>query len=177
MMFEAILIDKAESGYQARVAQIDEAQLPEESVRIKVAWSTLNYKDALAITGASPVVRSFPMVPGIDFSGVVEQSDDPAFKSGDRVVLNGWGVGEKHWGGLAGKASVPGEWLVPLPAEISFKRAMAIGTAGYTAMLCVTALERHGVTPGSEVLVTGAAGGVEVSPCRFSPRSAIASRP
>ena len=127
---------------------------------MNVAWSTLNYKDALAITGASPVVRRFPMVPGIDFSGVVEQSDDPAFNPGDRVVLNGWGVGEKHWGGLARKARVPGEWLVPLPAEISLKHAMAIGTAGYTAMLCVMALEAHAVAPGDEVLVTGAAGGV-----------------
>lgn len=159
-MFEAILIDKTETGSQARLTQVDEAQLPEANVQINVAWSTMNYKDALAITGASPVVRSFPMVPGIDFSGVVEHSDDPAFNPGDRVVLNGWGVGEKHWGGLAGKARVPGEWLVPLPEAIDLKRAMAIGTAGYTAMLCVMAIEKHGVTPGDDVLVTGAAGGV-----------------
>lgn len=126
-----------------------------------VAWSTLNYKDALAITGASPVVRSFPMVPGIDFAGVVAESSHSDFKPGDRVVLNGWGVGERHWGGLAARARVCGDWLVPLPEGISLRSAMAIGTAGYTAMLCVMALERNGVLPDSgEVVVTGAAGGV-----------------
>src|SRR5690606_10278090 len=124
-------------------------------------YSTLNYKDALAITGRSPVVRSFPMVPGIDFSGVVEQSDDVAYKPGDKVVLNGWGVGEKHWGGLAELARVNGDWLIPLQAPFTLRQAMGIGTAGSTAMLCVMALERHGVTPDKgPVLVTGAAGGV-----------------
>ena len=128
---------------------------------VRVAYSTLNYKDALAITGKGPVVRSFPMVPGIDFAGVVEHSDDPAYGVGDGVVLNGWGVGEQHWGGLAGKARVKGGWLVPLQAPFTVRQAMAIGTAGYTAMLCVLALERHGVAPDKgDVLVTGAAGGV-----------------
>ncbi|NML74602.1 oxidoreductase [Rhizobium sp. S-51] len=160
-MFDAIVIDKTEAGQTVRLVPIAGDQLPEGDVLVDVAWSTLNYKDALAMTGASPVVRSFPMVPGVDFSGVVAESSNPAFKPGDRVVLNGWGVGEKHWGGLAGKARVRGEWLVPLPEGISLRQAMAIGTAGYTAMLCVMALERHGVMPDSgEVVVTGAAGGV-----------------
>jgi acrylyl-CoA reductase (NADPH) len=128
---------------------------------VKVGWSTLNYKDGLAITGKSPVVRSFPMVPGIDLAGVVESSEHADWKPGDRVVLNGWGVGEVHWGGLAGKARLKGDWLVPLASPFTLRQAAAIGTAGYTAMLCVLALERHGVTPDkSEVLVTGAAGGV-----------------
>jgi acrylyl-CoA reductase (NADPH) len=160
-MFDAILIEKTDAGQTASLTSIDPGQLPEGDVLVDVAWSTLNYKDALAITGASPVVRSFPMVPGIDYSGVVAESAHPDFKPGDRVVLNGWGVGEKHWGGLAGKARVRGDWLVPLPEAISLRRAMAIGTAGYTAMLCVMALERQGITPDSgEIVVTGAAGGV-----------------
>lgn len=160
-MFDAILIEKSDTGQSARLSSIEPTQLPAGDVLVDVAWSTLNYKDALAMTGASPVVRSFPMVPGIDFAGIVAESADPSFRPGDRVVLNGWGVGEKHWGGLAGKARVSGSWLVPLPEGISLRRAMAIGTAGYTAMLCVMALERHGVTPESgETLVTGAAGGV-----------------
>lgn len=160
-MFDAILIEKSDAGQSARLSSIEPTQLPAGDVLVDVAWSTLNYKDALAMTGASPVVRSFPMVPGIDFAGIVAESADPSFRPGDRVVLNGWGVGEKHWGGLAGKVRVSGGWLVPLPEGISLRRAMAIGTAGYTAMLCVMALERHGVTPESgETLVTGAAGGV-----------------
>lgn len=160
-MFKAILIDKTEKGQSVALADIQDDRLPAGSVTVRVAYSTLNYKDALAITGKSPIVRSYPMVPGIDFSGVVEHSDDPQYKAGDRVVLNGWGVGEKHWGGLAGKARVDGGWLVPLQAPFTLRQAMGIGTAGYTAMLCVMALERHGVTPESgEVLVTGAAGGV-----------------
>lgn len=160
-MFDAILIEKSDAGQSARLSSIEPTRLPAGDVLVDVAWSTLNYKDALAMTGASPVVRSFPMVPGIDFAGIVAESADPSFRPGDRVVLNGWGVGEKHWGGLAGKARVSGGWLVPLPEGISLRRAMAIGTAGYTAMLCVMALERHGVTPESgETLVTGAAGGV-----------------
>ena len=162
---KAILIEKPEDAPKGpqtvREGQITTADLPEGEVLVDIAFSTLNYKDALAITGASPVVRSFPMVPGIDFAGVVRESADPAWKPGDRVILNGWGVGEKHWGGLAEQARVKGDWLVPLPEGLSARQAMAIGTAGYTAMLCVMALERHGITPASgEVVVTGAAGGV-----------------
>jgi acrylyl-CoA reductase (NADPH) len=160
-MFKGILIDKAESGQSAAVAQLDEAQLPDGDVTVRVEYSTVNYKDGLAITGRGPVVRKFPMVPGIDLAGVVEASGDPAWKPGDRVVLDGWGIGEAHWGGLAERARVKGAWLVPLPAGLSTRQAMAIGTAGYTAMLCVLALERHGLRPGDgEVLVTGASGGV-----------------
>ncbi|SFH93900.1 MDR family oxidoreductase [Albimonas pacifica] len=160
-MFDAILIDKADDAQSVSLTQLDDAALPEGDVTVRIAASTLNYKDALAITGKSPVVRKFPMVPGIDFSGVVESSDSPDWKPGDRVVLNGWGVGETHWGGLAGKARVKGEWLVPLPSAFSMRQAMAIGTAGYTAMLCVMALERQGVTADKgPILVTGAAGGV-----------------
>ncbi|MGI0526828.1 acryloyl-CoA reductase [Rhizobium giardinii] len=160
-MFDAVLIEKSDSGQEAGLSRIDTSQLPQGDVLVEVAWSTLNYKDALAITGASPVVRSFPMAPGIDFAGVVAESSHSDFKPGDRVVLNGWGVGERHWGGLAAKARVSGDWLVPLPEGVSLRNAMAIGTAGYTAMLCVMALERNDVMPGSgEVVVTGAAGGV-----------------
>ena len=144
-MFDAILIDKADDAQSVSLTQLDDAALPEGDVTVRIAASTLNYKDALAITGKSPVVRKFPMVPGIDFSGVVEASDSPDWKPGDRVVLNGWGVGETHWGGLAGKARVKSEWLVPLPEAFSMRQAMAIGTAGYTAMLCVMALERQRV--------------------------------
>lgn len=160
-MFEAILIDKGETRQTARLTKVDEDALPEGEVTVRVAWSTLNYKDTLAITGKSPVVRRFPMIPGIDLAGVVEASDDPDWKPGTKVVLNGWGVGETHWGGLAHKARLKGEWLVPLEPPFSMSQAMAIGTAGYTPMLCVMALEKHGVTPGDgSVLVTGAAGGV-----------------
>jgi len=160
-MFDAILIDKTETGQSAAYTRLSAEQLPEGDVLVDVSYSSLNYKDALAITGRSPVVRSFPMVPGIDYSGIVAESVHPDFRPGDPVVLNGWGVGEKHWGGLAGKARAKGEWLVPLPQGISLKQAMAIGTAGYTAMLCVMALQRHGITPDSgEIAVTGAAGGV-----------------
>ena len=160
-MFKAILIEKTEAGQQCRIAGLEDAQLPEGEVTVHVAYSTVNYKDALAITGRSPVVRRFPMVPGIDFAGTVEASTHPSWKPGDRVVLNGWGVGETHWGGLSQKARVQGDWLVRLPEVFTARQAMAIGTAGYTAMLCVLALERHGVKPESgEILVTGAAGGV-----------------
>ena len=158
---QAILINKDDSGYSAQMSQIEEQQLPEGEVLIKVDYSTLNYKDSLAITGASPVVRNFPMVPGIDFAGTVEHSDHADFKAGDQVVLNGFGVGEGHWGGLAQKARVKGDWLVPLPSAFTPKQAMTIGTAGYTAMMCVMALEQQGVNPDQgEILVTGAAGGV-----------------
>ena len=160
-MFKGILIEKDDSGYRAAVQELDENQLPEGDVMVRVSHSTLNYKDGLAITGRGPVVRKFPLVPGIDLVGTVEQTSNPSYKVGDQVVLNGWGVGESHWGGLAQKARLKGDWLVPLPAAFSSKQAMAIGTAGYTAMLCVMALERHGVTPEKgEILVTGAAGGV-----------------
>ena len=158
---QALLINKDAAGYTAKLGQIKKAQLPKGDVLINVDYSTLNYKDSLAITGVSPVVRSFPMVPGIDFAGTVEKSDHADFKAGDKVVLNGFGVGEGHWGGLAQMAQVKGDWLVPLPSAFTSKQAMVIGTAGYTAMLCVMALEQHGVTPDKgEVLVTGAAGGV-----------------
>ncbi|RON75367.1 alcohol dehydrogenase [Pseudomonas fluorescens] len=160
-MFNAILIDKDDSGYRANLQQIDEQQLPEGNVSVNVAYSTLNFKDGLAITGSSPVVRKFPMVPGIDLAGTVESSSHGDFKAGDRVLLNGWGVGENHWGGLAQKARLNGDWLIPLPEAFTPAQAMAIGTAGYTAMLCILALERHGLTPDhGEVLVTGANGGV-----------------
>jgi acrylyl-CoA reductase (NADPH) len=160
-LFKGILIEKDDSGYRAAVQEIEDSQLPEGDVTVQVSHSTLNYKDGLAITGRGPVVRKFPMVPGIDLVGTVEASSHPDCKVGDKVVLNGWGVGENHWGGLAQKARLKGEWLVPLPEAFSPQQAMAIGTAGYTAMLCVMALERHGVTPEKgEILVTGAAGGV-----------------
>ena len=160
-MFRAILIEKDDHGYRAGLQQLDEARLPEGDVRVRVSHSTLNYKDALAITGKGPVVRQFPMVPGIDLAGVVEDSSHPDYRPGDAVLLNGWGVGEGHWGGLAQLARLKGDWLIPLPAGFSAAEAMAVGTAGYTAMLAVLALERHGVTPDQgEVLVTGANGGV-----------------
>jgi acrylyl-CoA reductase (NADPH) len=158
---KAIQINKDNDTYLATLRDVDESQLPEGNVLVHVEYSTLNYKDSLAITGASPVVRSFPMVPGIDLAGTVQDSSHPDYNAGDKVVLNGWGVGESHWGGLAQKARVNGDWLVPLPASFTSKQAMAIGTAGYTAMLCVLALEKQGVTPDKgEVLVTGAVGGV-----------------
>lgn len=160
-MFKAVLIEKDEAGYRAGLREIDETQLPEGDVTVDVAYSTLNYKDGLAITGKGPVVRKFPMVPGIDIAGTVRESRHPDYKAGDPVVLNGWGVGETHWGGLAQVARLKGDWLVPLPEGFTPRQAMAIGTAGYTAMLCVIALERHGVSPDKgEVVVTGAAGGV-----------------
>ena len=160
-MFKAVLIEKDEAGYRAGVTEVDDAALPEGDVTVRVAYSTLNYKDGLAITGKGPVVRKFPMVPGIDLAGTVEASTHAGIAVGDKVVLNGWGVGEGHWGGLAQRARLKGDWLVPLPGAFTPRQAMAIGTAGYTAMLCVMALERHGVTPAQgEVLVTGANGGV-----------------
>jgi acrylyl-CoA reductase (NADPH) len=160
-MFDALMIEKTEGGQKVGLSQISTGDLPEGDVLVDVAYSTLNYKDALALTGAVPVVRSWPMVPGIDFSGIVAESDHPGFRPGDAVVMNGWGLGETRWGGLAGQCRVKGGWLVKLPEAISLRRAMAIGTAGYTAMLCLMALEKQGVTPGSgEIVVTGAAGGV-----------------
>ena len=160
-MFKAIVINKDDKGYRAELGQLEESALPAGDVRVRVRYSTLNYKDGLAITGKGPVVRSFPMVPGIDFAGEVLESTSPEFKVGDAVLLNGWGVGEGHWGGLAQQARVKADWLIPLPKGFTAKQALAIGTAGYTAMLCVMALQKHGVKPADgEVLVTGAAGGV-----------------
>ena len=160
-MFSGILISKDDAGQSAAIAQLDEAQLPAGDVSVDVEYSTLNYKDGLAITGSSPVVRRFPMVPGIDLAGVVTSSSHADWKAGDKVVLNGWGVGEAHWGGLAQKARLQGDWLVPLPGAFTSRQAMAVGTAGYTASLCVEALLAQGVTPQQgEVLVTGATGGV-----------------
>ena len=160
-MFKAIFLEKPESGFRASVQSVDEAGLPAGDVLVRVEHSTLNYKDGLGITDKSPVVRTWPMVAGIDGAGTVIESTHPAWKAGDRVVHNGWGVGETRWGCLAERASLQGDGLVALPAAFSTAQAMAIGTAGYTAMLCVLALERHGVKPGDgEVLVTGATGGV-----------------
>ncbi|MBF4560356.1 oxidoreductase [Pseudomonas sp. p50] len=160
-MFKGILIDNTDGTHLAKISELDESQLPAGDVTVRVAYSTLNYKDALAITGKGPVVRKFPMVPGVDLVGTVEESSNPDFKVGDNVLLNGWGVGESHWGGLAQKARVNGDWLIPLPRGFTAQQAMAIGTAGYTAMLSVLALERNCVTPDkAEVLVTGANGGV-----------------
>ena len=157
----AILITKDDSGYRAQLETVDESQLPEGDVRIAVDYSTMNYKDSLAISGASPVVRNFPMVPGIDLAGTVTQSSSADFSVGDNVLLNGWGVGEVHWGGLAEQASLKADWLIKRPEAFSAKQTMAIGTAGYTAMLCVMALEKNGVTPDQgPVIVTGAGGGV-----------------
>jgi acrylyl-CoA reductase (NADPH) len=160
-MFHGILIEKDVHAYRCSLQALDESHLPPGDVTVRVSHSTLNYKDALAITGQGPVVRRLPMVPGIDLAGVVEESSHPDYAVGDAVLLNGWGVGEVHWGGLAQKARLKGDWLVPLPDAFTPQQAMAIGTAGYTAMLCVLALERHGLRPGDgEILVTGAAGGV-----------------
>lgn len=160
-MFRAILVNKDDKGYRAELGQLAESDLPEGDVRVKVLYSTINYKDGLAITGKGPVVRSFPMVPGIDFAGEVIETSSPDFKVGDMVLLNGWGVGEGHWGGLAQQARVKAEWLIPLPQGLTAKQALAIGTAGYTAMLCVMTLQKHGLKPSDgEVLVTGAVGGV-----------------
>ncbi|MEN8634135.1 MDR family oxidoreductase [Pseudoalteromonas distincta] len=158
---KAIVINKEDNNYSASLSTIEHSDLPNENVSIDVLYSTLNYKDGLAITGKGPIVRSFPMVPGIDLVGTVTNSTSDEFKSGDNVILNGFGVGEKHWGGLAQKAALNSDWLIPLPAGISPKQAMQIGTAGYTAMLSVIALEKQGITPESgEILVTGANGGV-----------------
>jgi acrylyl-CoA reductase (NADPH) len=159
--FRAIRLNKTDAGQEARFVDLTDADLMAGDVDVRVDYSTVNYKDGLAITGRAPVVRVWPLTPGIDFAGVVERSDHAGFAPGDKVVLNGWGVGETHHGGYAQRARVKGDWLVKLPASLSAAQAMAIGTAGYTAMLCVMALERQGVTPDmGEVLVTGAAGGV-----------------
>lgn len=160
-MFRALLIEKDEQGQRVSLKNLPKNQLPDGDVLVRVSHSTLNYKDALAITGKGPVVRQFPMVPGIDLAGIVEESQHPDFKVGDAVLLNGWGVGEAHWGGLSEYARLKGDWLIPQPEGFSPAEAMAIGTAGYTAMLSVLALERHGISPErGDILVTGANGGV-----------------
>ncbi len=160
-MFKALLLEKNDNGFHAGLATLDESRLPQGDVLVRPEYSTINFKDGLALTNRSPVVRTWPMVPGIDGAGTVLESQHPDWKPGDRFVHNGWGVGETHWGCLAERARLKGDWLVRLPAAFTPRQAMAIGTAGYTAMLCVLALERHGVMPGAgEVLVTGATGGV-----------------
>jgi acrylyl-CoA reductase (NADPH) len=159
--FKAIVIDKAEGGQSVRLADFDEKDLMDGDVDVRPEWSTVNYKDGLALTGKAPVVRRFPMIAGIDFAGTVESSSHPGWRAGDKVILNGWGLGETHLGAYAQKARVKGDWLVRLPASMSAREAMAIGTAGYTAMLAVMALERDGIMPARvPVVVTGAAGGV-----------------
>ena len=159
--FKAIVIDKAEAGQTVRLTDFDEKDLMEGDVTVRVEWSTVNYKDGLAVTGKAPVVRRFPMIAGVDFAGTVESSSHAAWKPGDKVILNGWGLGETHLGAYAEKARVKGDWLVRLPGSMRARDAMAIGTAGYTAMLAVMALERAGMTPArGPLIVTGAAGGV-----------------
>lgn len=160
-MFQALVITKDDQGYQTQLRQVETSELPAGDVHVAVQASTLNYKDALAITGKSPVVRQFPMVPGIDLVGEVLSSDSERFQVGDTVLLNGFGVGETHWGGLAQQARLNSDWLITLPSAFTAEQAMAIGTAGYTAMLSVMALEKHGITPAhGPILVTGANGGV-----------------
>jgi acrylyl-CoA reductase (NADPH) len=160
-MFKALVLSKAGDEVTAKVEQLDEARLPEGDVTVAVEYSTLNYKDGLIIRNRAPLVRDYPHVPGVDLAGTVVESGDPQWKAGDAVVLTGWGVGERRWGGHAGRARVKGEWLVPVPDGWTTKQTMAVGTAGFTAMLAVMALEDHGLQPGDgEVLVTGGAGGV-----------------
>lgn len=159
--FKALVIDKTDAGQSVGLREFDEADLMDGDVTVRVSHSTLNYKDGLALTGKAPVVRRFPMIPGVDLAGTVEASSNPAFKPGDAVVLNGWGLGETHLGAYAEKVRVKGEWLIPLPQGITPLEAMAIGTAGYTAMLCLMALEKHGLGPErGPAIVTGAVGGV-----------------
>lgn len=161
VMFGGLLIEQLENGPSVSLAELYEESLPEGDTLVRIEYSTLNYKDALAICSKAPIVRHFPMVPGIDFAGTVESTSNPSLKPGDRVVMNGFGLGESRWGGLAGKARVDGNWLLKLPKTLSTHDAMAIGTAGYTAMLCVMALQEQGVAPAEgNVLVTGASGGV-----------------
>jgi acrylyl-CoA reductase (NADPH) len=160
-MFKALLLENQDGKTVPILTRLAESQLPEGEVRVAVTYSSINYKDGLAITGKGKIVRQWPLVPGIDFAGTVLESADSRYQPGDKVVLTGWGVGEGHWGGMAEQARVKGDWLVPLPAGLDERQAMCIGTAGLTAMLCVLALEEAGITPESgEVLVTGAAGGV-----------------
>jgi acrylyl-CoA reductase (NADPH) len=160
--FRALMLTRPQDENEASIVQLAESDLPDGDVLVRVKYSTVNYKDGMAISGKAhrQVVQFFPFVPGVDFSGVVESSDSPRFKPGDEVILNGWGVGEKHWGGFAQKARVRSEWLVPLPKGMTLRQAMAHGSAGLSAMLCINALERHGIDKTQEVLVTGASGGV-----------------
>jgi acrylyl-CoA reductase (NADPH) len=159
--FKAVVVEKTDAGQTVRLTDFDDRDLMGGDVTVAIEYSTLNYKDGLAVTGKSPVVRRFPMIAGIDFAGTVEQSSHPSWKPGDKVLVNGWGLGETHLGAYAERARVKGDWLVRLPASLSAREAMAIGTAGYTAMLCVMALERGGITPErGSIIVTGAAGGV-----------------
>lgn len=158
---QALILEQQDGKTLASVQHLEESQLPAGDVTVDVHWSSLNYKDALAITGKGKIIRHFPMIPGIDFAGTVHASEDPRFHAGQEVLLTGWGVGENHWGGLAERARVKGDWLVALPAGLSSRNAMIIGTAGFTAMLCVMALEDAGIRPQEgEVVVTGASGGV-----------------
>ena len=158
---QALILEQQDGNTVASVQALDESRLPEGDVTVDIDWSSLNYKDALAITGKGKIIRNFPMVPGIDFAGHVHSSEDPRFHAGQQVLLTGWGVGENHWGGLATQARVKGEWLVPMPAGLDGRKAMIIGTAGFTAMLCVMALEDAGIRPElGEIVVTGASGGV-----------------
>mgnify|MGYP003599273236 FL=1 len=160
-MFKALVLNQADGHTTAAIETLDESRLPAGDVTVAVEYSTINYKDGLALTNAIKIVQQYPMVPGIDFAGTVIESAHPRYRSGDKVILTGWGVGEKHWGGLAEKARVNGDWLVPLPAALSTRQAMIIGTAGFTAMLCVQALADQHITPErGEILVTGASGGV-----------------
>src|SRR3954449_6013513 len=159
--FRAVVVEKGEGGQSVALEDFDEAGLMDGDVTVRVTHSTLNYKDGLALTGKAPVVRRFPMIPGIDFAGTVEASSHAGFKPGDAVVLNGWGTGETHLGGYGQRSRVKGDWLIPLPQGLTAEQAMAIGTAGYTAMLAVVALEKHGLKPqNGPAVVTGAAGGV-----------------
>jgi len=180
--FRALMARKTDAGQAIAIETITEAELPAGDVTVDVEYSSFNYKDGLALKGMSRILRALPMVPGIDFAGTVRASDNPAFAPGDKVVLTGWGVGENWSGGFAERAKVKGEWLVKLPAGLTPRQAMAIGTAGLTAMLCVDALERYGITEGGDVLVTGAAGGVGSVAVRLLSRlgykvSALTGRP
>ncbi|WP_297204239.1 MDR family oxidoreductase [uncultured Pluralibacter sp.] len=158
---QALILDQQDDKTVASIQHIDESQLPQGGVTVDIDWSSLNYKDALAITGKGKIIRNFPMVPGIDFAGTVHSSEDPRFHTGERVILTGWGVGENHWGGLAQRARVSGDWLVAQPAGLDGRQAMILGTAGFTAMLCVMALDDAGIRPeDGEIVVTGASGGV-----------------
>jgi acrylyl-CoA reductase (NADPH) len=176
--FRALLATKSGDGQRVEVTELTDADIMEGDVTVAVEHSTVNYKDGLAVTGKAPIIRKFPLIPGIDLAGKVLRSEDPRFQPGDRVVANGWGLGETHHGGYAKRARLKGDWLIKLPDNISTAQAMAIGTAGYTAMLCVLALEKEELSPDKgDVLVTGAAGGWALSRLRSSTNSAIASLP
>jgi len=165
---QALILEQQDGKTLASVQDIADSQLPQGNVTVDIAWSSLNYKDALAITGKGKIIRNFPMIPGIDFAGTVHASEDPRFHVGQQVLLTGWGVGENHWGGLSQRARVNGDWLVALPQGLDGRKAMIIGTAGFTAMLCVMALEEAGVRPADgEIVVTGASGGGSAGPPVF----------